>query len=117
VSHILFIIDSTADDDALVRESHDLIMASTAYGHTASVFFTQAGVKQLLDGNAALTGINTAAKRINAFEFYDVEPLYVDQASLNRQGIKTEQIIEAVKVIGESEFAELSEHADLLIYC
>lgn len=65
----------------LATDGLEFALASTNYGHQCKVIFSGKGVLQLL-GSQAPTAQKSQLKQIKVLPFYDIEPVYVCQASL-----------------------------------
>jgi sulfur relay protein TusC/DsrF len=115
MSVILFVVSNAPYENGLTDESHDLIMASTAYGHNASVLFEGEGVQQLVAEQTPTKGQKNAAKRIQGFVFFDVEPLYVCQSSVNDNNINTDSLIENIHLVSADKKQQLIDNAQFII--
>ena len=116
MSRILFIVESSPyTESANSDEAHDLIMASTAYGHKASVLFSSKGVTQLLKAQNVPCGYKDTAKRIRGFEMFDVEPLYVCEQSLQNEAVSKDRLIDEVIALSPETIAGLKADSSLII--
>ncbi|MGS2720256.1 sulfurtransferase complex subunit TusC [Paraglaciecola aestuariivivens] len=90
------------------QESLDMALAMSNFAQDVSVFFIEDGVWQLLSGQNP-TAINAKGyyKTFPAFEFYDIENIYVCKQSLMKRGIDQEQLSIAVTLIELDELSEL----------
>ncbi|MFC3095661.1 hypothetical protein DRW07_07915 [Alteromonas sediminis] len=117
MSSILFVVQSAPYIAAHSSdEAHDLIMASTAYGHSASVLFMREGVTQLVSTQTPPAGFKHCAKRIRGFEMFDVEPLFVSKHCLEQQDIELDSIIDGVNVLSSQQVEQLIREATLTLY-
>ena len=112
---LLFIVSSLPYSSGLTEESHDLILASTAYGLEASVLFDDDGVYQLIAEQVPPDKQKNAAKRIKGFEFFDIEPIYVTSEALQQRRISTDRLIDNSVAIDASHVQQLIERADMVI--
>ncbi|WJG11176.1 sulfurtransferase complex subunit TusC [Aliiglaciecola sp. LCG003] len=99
------------------QESVDLALAAATFGQVVSVFFVDDGVFQLLKEQTPQTiESKHFAKSFGAFEFYDIENIYVCQKSLAARNISREQLlIEATPIDSEQFNALISQHSGVLI--
>lgn len=115
MSRILYHVLSAPYTTIHTDEAHDLIMASTAYGHESSVLFSGDGVHQLAKKQSVPDGFKHAAKRISAFNFFDIEPLYVSAECLDDNDIVEADLIEGTTLISRSEIKDLMANYDFCI--
>jgi len=116
MSHILFIVRSGPyTPEYSSDEAHDLIMASTAYGHSASALFVDDGVNQLLASQSPPDSFKNTAKRIKAFGLFDVEPVYVCEQSLQARKIAHDLLIDKITTVDEQTKSQLLVAADFTI--
>ncbi|MDO6692621.1 sulfurtransferase complex subunit TusC [Aliiglaciecola sp. 3_MG-2023] len=86
------------------QESVDLVLASASFGQNVSVFFVDDGVFQLLNSqNPGEVEHKHFAKSFGAFEFYDVENIFVCKESLHTRGLKKAQLNVSCQLLTPSE--------------
>ncbi len=112
---ITFVISTPPYVNGTTNEAHDLIMASTAYGHDANVIFKGEGVLQLLKNQDPMNNQKHAGKRISGFTFFDIEPLYVCQNSLNSHKIEQDDLISGLSYISDQDATQAIEKSDFII--
>lgn len=102
---------STAGKDAL-----DIALIFGSFEQKISLFFQGDGVFQLIAGqDGSLVAIKDYLKTFSAFEFYDIEDLYVCQRSLTDRKLSHDFHIENVQVLSTDCFAEkLNNHQHVL---
>lgn len=102
---------STFGKDAL-----DIALIFGSFEQPVSLFFQGDGVFQLLSGqDGGLIAIKDYLKTFSAFEFYDIENVYVCQKSLFDRQLQQDFHIEAVKVLTHEDFAKtLKKHQHIL---
>lgn len=102
---------STAGKDAL-----DIALVFGAFEQPVSLFFQGDGVWQLVNGqDGAMVSVKDYLKTFAAFEFYDIENVYVCQASLTARNLVSEFHIDEVQVLDPNGFAQkLSSHSTVL---
>lgn len=72
-------------------EGLEFALASTNYGHECLVIFCGKGVLQLL-ANQQPKQLKNSLKQTKALPFYDIEPVYVCEASLTALQLKPEDL-------------------------
>ncbi|WP_114325528.1 sulfurtransferase complex subunit TusC [Candidatus Colwellia aromaticivorans] len=102
---------NTAGKDAL-----DIALIFGSFEQPTSLFFQGDGVWQLMQGqDGAIISVKDYLKTFAAFEFYDLENIYICQESLTQRGLTAAFHIEQVKVLAKKEFAEkLASHHTVL---
>jgi tRNA 2-thiouridine synthesizing protein C len=102
---------SSAGKDAL-----DIALVFGSFEQPVSLFFQGDGVWQLVQGqNGAIVAVKDYLKTFAAFEFYDIEEVYVCQASLIERNLAATFHIEAVQVLDSQTFAaQLTSHNTIL---
>lgn len=102
---------NTAGKDAL-----DIALIFGSFEQPTSLFFQGDGVWQLIKGqDGAIISIKDYLKTFAAFEFYDLENIYVCQESLIERGLTADFHIEQVEVLARNEFADkLATHHTVL---
>lgn len=112
MANLLFVFITPPYADELLEEKHDLVLASTAYGHNASVLFQSEGVQQLIKQQTPPEGRKNAAKRISGFEMFDVEPIYVCSDSLEQNNLSVNDLIANAELVEMERVKELLEQVD-----
>ena len=93
---------NTAGKDAL-----DIALIFGSFEQPTSLFFQGDGVWQLIqEQNGALISVKDYLKTFAAFEFYDLENIYVCQESLFQRSLTTDFHIEKVQVLAKKKFAD-----------
>lgn len=102
---------SNAGKDAL-----DIALIFGSFEQPTSLFFQGDGVWQLIqEQNGAMISVKDYLKTFAAFEFYDLENIYVCQESLFQRSLTTDFHIDQVQVLAKNEFAEkLASHHTVL---
>jgi len=102
---------SVAGKDAL-----DIALIFGSFEQPTSLFFQGDGVWQLVKGqDGAIISVKDYLKTFAAFEFYDLENIYVCQESLIERGLTADFHIEQVQVLARDEFADkLATHHTVL---
>lgn len=102
---------NTAGKDAL-----DIALIFGSFEQPTSLFFQGDGVWQLVQGqDGAIISVKDYLKTFAAFEFYDLENIYICQDSLIQRGLTEKFHIDQVQVLTRDEFAEtLATHHTVL---
>lgn len=102
---------SNAGKDAL-----DIALIFASFEQPTSLFFQGDGVWQLIQGqNGDIVSVKDYLKTFAAFEFYDIENIYICEESLTQRGLATNFHIEQVQVLAKQGFAEkLASHHTVL---
>ena len=98
------------------QEAVDLILAASTFGQQVSVAFVDDGVFQLCQHqNPAQIQRKHFAKSFGAFEFYDVEDVYVCQQSLSARKIDEHALLVDAQILSTADFsAKLHESEHIL---
>jgi tRNA 2-thiouridine synthesizing protein C len=102
---------STAGKDAL-----DIALIFGSFEQPTSLFFQGDGVWQLVQKqDGSIISVKDYLKTFAAFEFYDLENIYICQDSLIQRGLTDSFHIDQVQVLTKDEFAEtLATHHTVL---
>ncbi|WDE09656.1 sulfurtransferase complex subunit TusC [Thalassomonas haliotis] len=93
---------STAGKDAL-----DIALIFGSYEQNIALFFLGDGVYQLIDRqNPALIHQKDYLKTFSAFEFYDIEQVYVCAQSLEDRGLTEQFHIKNITILEPMQFAQ-----------
>ncbi|GLX80410.1 protein TusC [Thalassotalea insulae] len=100
------------------KDALDIAMIMGSYEQETHLFFKGDGVWQLVaQQQPAQINVKDFLKTFAAFEFYDLEHLYVCEQSLIERGISANFHIDGVKVLAAEPFAEaLKQHATILTF-
>ena len=114
MSKTIAIVNSKAPyRDNAGKDALDLALIFGSFEQSISVFFHGEGVWQLQAQSPELVQQKNYLKTFAAFEFYDIENVYVCQASLQERGIN-ELALEHVKILPQPQFSEqLSNHSTI----
>lgn len=98
------------------KDALDIALIFGSFEQPTSLFFQGDGVWQLMQGqNGTIISVKDYLKTFSAFEFYDLENIYVCQESLTQRGLTTDFHIEQVQVLAKEEFADkLAAHHTIL---
>ncbi len=98
------------------KDALDIALIFGSFEQKVSLFFQGDGVYQLINNqDGSLLSIKDYLKTFSAFEFYDIEDIYVCQQSLVNRKLSEEFHIDAVKVLASIEFGiALNSHQHIL---
>ncbi len=113
----LAIINSKAPfASATGKESLDIALIFASYEQGVSLFFQGDGVFQLINGHdGAMLNAKDYLKIFSAFEFYDIEQIFVCKNSLAERNLADNFHISGVEVVNNECFSEqLAKHKHIL---
>jgi len=98
------------------KDALDIALIFGSFEQPTSLFFQGDGVWQLIQGqNGTIISVKDYLKTFAAFEFYDIENIYICQESLIQRGLTADFHIEQVQVLARRVFAEkLATHHTVL---
>ena len=97
-------------------EGLEVVLISAAFDQDVSLAFLDDGVYQLVKGQQTKgLEVKNFSPTYRALEGYDVEKLYVEREALEARGIREEQLLVPVQVVGAGELAQLMEEQDVII--
>lgn len=98
------------------KDSLDIALVFGSFEQAIALFFQGDGVYQLVQNqNAELISVKDYLKTFSAFEFYDIEEVYVCEKSLIERGLGSKFHIEDVQVLNQKDFAcTLTSHNTIL---
>lgn len=98
------------------KDALDIALIFGSFEQAVSLFFQGDGVWQLIKGqNGSIVSVKDYLKTFAAFEFYDIEEVYVCQASLKERNLPVNFHIEEVRVLNLTEFThKLASHHTVL---
>ena len=98
------------------KDSLDVALIFGSFEQSLSLFFQGDGVWQLIkEQDATKISMKDYLKTFSAFEFYDIEDIYVCQESLAERGLTTAFHIEDAQVLNRQEFSQkLATHRTVL---
>jgi len=93
---------NTAGKDAL-----DIALIFASFEQAPSLFFQGDGVYQLIaNQDGSLISVKDYLKTFAAFEFYDIEDIYVCENSLIERKLTTDFHIEQIQVLSTQKFTQ-----------
>lgn len=111
------IINTTAPfSSPNAKDSLDIALIMGTYEQAVHLYFQGDGVFQLIDQQTPeAINIKNFLKTFSAFEFYDIEQLFVCEQSLVERGLTTNFHIENVQCLPYAQFSlKLQQHHVLL---
>ena len=102
---------NTSGKDAL-----DIALIFGSFEQSVSLFFQGEGVRQLMSGqDGAIISVKDYLKTFAAFEFYDINEVYVCQASVEERNLSADFHIENLQILSREAFAhKLTTHQTIL---
>ncbi len=92
------------------------VLVAAAFEQDTSVAFLDDGVFQIKKGHDPKElGMKNFSPTFRALAGYDVEKLYVEKESMEARGLKVEDFVVKVQVVGAAELAKLMAEQDILI--
>ena len=100
------------------KDALDVALIFGSFEQKVSLFFQGDGVYQLMaEQDGTLVSIKDYLKTFSAFEFYDIEDIYVCQQSLIERKLGEAFHIDTVQVLPSIEFTQaLNSHQHVLIF-
>ncbi|OUD14090.1 sulfurtransferase complex subunit TusC [Thioflexithrix psekupsensis] len=96
-------------------ESLEVVLIGAAFDQDVSLAFVDDGVYQLVKGQSTDgIGMKNFSPTYRALEMYDVEKLYVDQASLEARGLTEADLLVPVEVLDSAQMAALMAEQEVV---
>jgi len=117
VNKLTAIVNAKAPySNAAGKDALDIALIFGSFEQSISLFFQGDGVWQLIQGqDGTIISVKDYLKTFAAFEFYDIEKLYLCQESLIERGLTADFHIDQVAVLTRKEFADkLATHHTIL---
>ena len=97
-------------------ESLEVVLIGAAFEQDVSLAFIGDGVYQLTKGqDTKALGVKNFSPAFRALDDYDVNKLYVDEASLRARGLSAEDLLVPVEVVSTERMAEIMEGQDVVL--
>ncbi len=98
------------------KDALDIALIFGSFEQKVSLFFQGDGVYQLIAGqDGTLVSIKDYLKTFSAFEFYDIEDIFVCQQSLANRQLEAQFHISGVNVLPSVEFGQaINTHKHVL---
>ena len=97
-------------------ESLEVVLIAAAFDQDVSLAFLDDGVYQIMKGqHTKPIDVKNFSPTYRALEGYDIEKLYVEKESMEARGLKEEDFVVPVKVIGAQEMADLMQSQDVVL--
>ena len=117
IKKIMHVMRHAPHGSIYTYEGLEMILIMAAYEQDLSVAFIGDGVYALKKGqDTEGIGIKGFAKTFLALDGYDVEKLYVDEASLSERGLGEEDLLVDVEVMSSREIGRLMSEQDVVIH-
>ena len=116
VKKFMFLNRKAPHGTVYALEGLEVVLITAAFDQDVSMVFTDDGVYQLMKGvDSKGIEIKDFSKTYRALDGYDIEKLYVDQASMDARGLTEEDLIVDVTVLQVAEMASLMAQQDVII--
>ncbi|MDP1530007.1 sulfurtransferase complex subunit TusC [Rhodoferax sp.] len=97
-------------------ESLEVVLITATFDQDVSLVFMDDGVYELAKGQQTKgIGIKNFSPSYRALEGYDIEKLYVDQASLTQRGLTEADLLVPVEVLNDQQMGELMAQQDVVL--
>ena len=97
-------------------ESLEVVLITATFDQDVSLVFIDDGVYELVKGQQTKgIVIKNFSPSYRALEGYDVEKLYVDQASLDQRGLTESDLLVPVEVLDAQQMGELMAQQDVIL--
>ena len=97
-------------------ESLEVVLITATFDQDVSLVFMDDGVYELAKGQQTKgIGIKNFSPSYRALEGYDIEKLYVDQASLDQRGLTEADLLVPVEVLDDQQMGELMAQQDVVL--
>ena len=97
-------------------ESLEVVLITATFDQDVSLVFIDDGVYELVKGQQTKSiGIKNFSPSYRALEGYDVEKLYVDQASLDQRGLTEADLLVPVEVLDAEQMGQLMAQQDVIL--
>lgn len=97
-------------------ESLEVVLIAATFDQDVSLVFIDDGVYELVKGQQPKgIGMKNFSPSYRALEDYDVEKLYVDQASLDQRGLTESDLLVPVAVLDAQQMGQLMAQQDVIL--
>jgi len=97
-------------------ESLEVVLITATFDQDVSLVFIDDGVYELVTGQQTKgIGVKNFSPSYRALEGYDVEKLYVDQASLSARGLTEADLLVPVQVLDAQAMGQLMAKQDVIL--
>ena len=116
VKKFMFLNRKAPHGTVYALEGLEVVLITAAFDQDVSMVFTDDGVYQLMKGiDSKGIEVKDFSKTYRALGGYDIEKLYVDQASMDARGLTEDDLIVDVTVLAVDEMANLMAEQDVVI--
>src|SRR3990170_6057884 len=116
VKKFMFVNRKAPHGTVYALEGLEVVLITAAFDQDVSMVFTDDGVFQLMKGiDTKGIEVKDFSRTYRALEGYDIEKLYVDQASMDARGLTEDDLIVDVTVLSVDEMANLMAEQDVVI--
>ena len=116
VKKFMFVNRTAPDGTIYALESREVDLITATFDQDVSLVFIDDGVYELVKGQQTKgIGIKNFSPSYRALEGYDVEKLYVDQASLDQRGLTEADLLVPVEVLDAEQMGQLMAQQDVIL--
>lgn len=117
MTHDILILQRQAPyGSSLARDGLDFILTSAAYDQNLTVIFMADGVFQLMkQQDSKASSLKNHKGALEVLPLYDVENLYAVKEDLEARSINSEDILDSIQVITQSEANNLIQKHEKVI--
>jgi tRNA 2-thiouridine synthesizing protein C len=116
IKHLAILNSKAPFSSPVGKESLDIALIFSSFEQHVSLFFQGDGVYQLINNQDSVQiSVKDYLKTFAAFEFYDIEDIYICQQSLLERKLPDDFHIDNVQVLSSDDFSRhLMSHQHLL---
>ncbi|MEO8119990.1 MAG: sulfurtransferase complex subunit TusC [Rhodoferax sp.] len=97
-------------------ESLEVVLITATFDQDVSLVFIDDGVYELVKGQQTKDiGLKNFSPSYRALDGYDVEKLYVDQASLDQRGLTEKDLLVPVELLDAQQMGQLMQQQDVIL--
>ena len=102
--------------NTLARAGLDVALATAAFEQNISILFMDDGVYQLLPGqDSAVIEQKNHRRQLDSLPLYDIDTLYVEQASLDARQIAPQAIADKLELLDNDALQQLLQRHDQVL--
>ncbi len=113
---LLFILRHSPYQSSLAKEAIDAALAGAVFDQKIQLLFTGEGVWQTLDNQRSEQIDSTSIEaNLQALPMYDIDDIYVDEASLNKRGLTPSQLALDATIASQSTVQQLIQNSHTIL--
>lgn len=111
---LLFVFRRAPYNSPIAQEGLDALLAAAVFDQEISVLFMGDGVFQLTQNQAPQAG-TSHQKKLQALPMYDVERIFVDEASLTERHLSQSELNLPCEILNSQDIQHLLTHHDHIL--